>query len=213
MVEGGVGMVATHGEAPQWAAVEAAITGRRSVKEFEPRPVPREVIARLLDVAIWAPNHRLTEPWRFYVLDGASRERLGETARQVTLASLGATPGADPAVVARKADEAAATWASVPALLYVTVLPDADPELDLENYGAACIAVQNMMLAAHAAGLATSWSSGAVAASEGLRALAGAGPEERLVGLIRLGYPRTTATPRQGRRAPGQTRTVWVDDK
>lgn len=199
------------GEAGSPAAIEAAITGRRSVKEFESRPVPRAVIGRLLEVSVWAPNHRLTEPWRFYVLDGASRRRLGEVARRVTSDNLSRMAEADPAVVARKAEEAAQAWAGVPALVYVTTLTDANPEIDLENYGAACCAVQNMMLLAHAAGLATSWSSGAVAAAEELRSLAGAGVDERLVGLIRLGYPAPAAAGRSGRRAPGAQHTVWVD--
>ncbi len=193
--------------------VEAAITGRRSVKEFQPRPVPRDLIARLLDVSVWAPNHRLTEPWRFYVLDGESRARLGEIARRVTAANLGKVAGADPAVVERKAAEAAAAWANLPALVYVTALTDPDPEIDLENYGAACCAVQNMMLLAHMAGLATSWSCGAVAAAGELRTLVGAGTEghERLVGLIRLGYPAESAVGKSGKRTPGLMHTVWVD--
>jgi nitroreductase len=193
------------------SAVTAAITGRRSIKEFEPRPVPRDLITHLLDTAVWAPNHRLTEPWRFYVLDGPSRARLGEIARDVTTAGLAATPGASPTVVERKADEAAAAWASVPTLLYVTAMTDPNPEIDLENYGATCCAVHSLMLAAHAAGLATSWSSGAVAASDGLRALAGAGPDERLVGLIRLGYPAGSAIDKRGRRTPAASHTTWLD--
>lgn len=193
------------------AVVEAAITGRRSVKEFTGQPVPRGLIARLIDVAVWAPNHRLTEPWRFYALDGAARERLGEVARRVTLAKVGSVPGGDRAVAERKAAEAAAAWASVPALIYVTTVSAPDPEVDLENYGAVCCAVQNLLLAAHAAGLGTSWSSGAVAAAEELRAVVGAGADERMVGLIRLGYPDPAARPRPSRRTPGATQLTWVD--
>ena len=113
-------------------------------------------------------------------------------------------------MVERKATEAAAAWESVPALLYVTALTNPDPELDWENYGATCIAVQNIMLLAHAHGLATSWSSGAVAAAGDLRVAAGAGDNERLVGLIRLGYPAPSPTPRTGRRAPGRTHLAWM---
>lgn len=192
------------------AAVETAITGRRTVKEFDSRPVPRAMIARLVDLAVWAPNHRLTEPWRFYVFDGPARARLGEVARQVTLAQLTGVPGANPAIAERKAAEAAAAWANLPAIIYVTALRDPDPEIDLENYGATCCAILNLMLAAHVAGLATSWSSGAVAAAAALRQLAGASEQERMVGLIRLGYPDPAVPPRAGRRVPGASRLVWV---
>lgn len=190
--------------------LETIITGRRNIKEFADRPVPRDLIARLIDLAVWAPNHRLTEPWRFYIFDGPARARLGEVARQVTLDQFLGTPGVSHAVAETKAAEAAATWSQVPVLLYVTTLPDPNPEIDLENYGSTCIAVTNVMLAAHAAGLATSWSSGLVAAAPALAALVGAGADERMVGLVRLGYPDPAAAPRAGKRAPGASRLTWV---
>ena len=143
--------------------------------------MPRDLVARLIDLAVWAPNHRLTEPWRFYAFDGPARAQVGEIARQVTLTQFNDTPGVTREVAETKAAEAATTWARVPALLYVTTLPDPNPEIDLENYGSTCIAVANMMLAAHAAGLATSWSSGAVAAAPALAALVGARADERMV--------------------------------
>ena len=192
------------------AAVEAAIFGRRSIKLFKAQPVPRELIERLIEAAVWAPNHRLTEPWRFYVLDGVSRERLGEIAGRITEQKL-LTSGAQPEIVLRNAAEAAATWARVPALVYVTVLRDANPEIDEENYGATCCAIQNLMLVAQAAGLGTSWSSGAVAAAGELKTLAGAGEGERMAGLLRVGYPDTGVPVPQSRRAPGAGFTTWLD--
>jgi nitroreductase len=195
---------------PALGVVAATIIGRRNVKAFLPAPVPRDLIASLVDLAVWAPNHRLTEPWRFYAFDGAALVRLGEVASEVTGAMLGRAVGADPGIIGRKAAEAGAAWATLPAALFVTALTDPDPEVDLENYGAACCAVQNLMLGAQAAGLATSWSSGAVAMAPALRALVGAGDEERVVGLIRLGYPDPAAPAKAGKRAPGAVRTVWV---
>ena len=53
-----------------------AIKTRRSVKEYLPTEVPREWIEELLDAAHWAPNHKLTHPWRFHVFTGTGRERL-----------------------------------------------------------------------------------------------------------------------------------------
>src|SRR4029078_13228531 len=53
-----------------------AIKTRRSVKEYLPTEVPREWIEELLDAAHWAPNHKLTHPWRFHVFRGGGRERL-----------------------------------------------------------------------------------------------------------------------------------------
>ena len=190
-------------------SLEAAIVERRTVKQFAPRPVPRELIAHLIKMAVWAPNHRLTEPWRFYVLDGASRADLGRIAADVTRQKMS---GADAATVERKAEDAAAGWTSVPVLLYVTMVMDPRPDVDLENYGAVCCAIQNLSLAAHVHGLGTSWSSGAVAEAPALRVRAGAGENERMVGLLRIGYPDPNAPRPISRRAPAEALTVWLDE-
>lgn len=194
----------------QFEALWAAISGRRSIKLFAPTPVPRALLERLLEGAVWAPNHRLTEPWRFYVLDGASRQHLGAIAADITRGKTLAA-GATEQAAERKAAEAAAGWSSVPALLFVTVVGDHNPEVDQENYGAACCAVQNVMLLAHGAGLGTSWSSGAVAAAAELKALVGAGEAERLVALLRIGYPDVGAATPGGKRASAAGLTRWVD--
>ena len=56
--------------------LEEAIRGRRTHKVFESEPVPREVVEQLLELARWAPNHFVTEPWRFRVLGPETFERL-----------------------------------------------------------------------------------------------------------------------------------------
>ena len=195
---------------PVFITVADTIRQRRTVKQFLPQPVPRALLQELIELAVLAPNHRLTEPWRFYVLDGAARNRVGEIAAQITADKIIAS-GGDAAVAARKGEEAAAAWRSVPTLLYVTMLRDANPEVDQENYGAVCCAIQNFALAAHAAGLGTSWSSGAVAAAPALHSLVGAGPNEAMVGLIRVGYLDPAATTPKRRRIPGSALTTWVD--
>lgn len=195
---------------PIYMAVAETIRQRRTIKQFLPQPVPRALLQELLDVAVWAPNHRLTEPWRFYVLDGAARDRLGEIAAQVTIEKITGS-GGDMAVATRKGEEAAETWRSVPALLYVTTLSDENPEIDQENYGAVCCAMQNFALAAHAAGIATSWSSGAVAAAPALHDFVGAGANEQMVALMRVGFLDPAISPPKARRKSGDTFTVWVD--
>jgi nitroreductase len=192
-----------------FAAIAAAITDRRTIKQFLPDPVAPATITHLIDLAVWAPNHRLNEPWRFYVLTGDARRRLGDIAAAITTAKVGAA-GGDPAVTARKASEAAAAWSSVPTLLFVTMVGDPNPEIDLENYGAVCCAIQNFTLAAHALGIGTSWSSGAVAAAPDLLTLVGAGANERMAGLLRVGYLDPTMAPPKGRRTPGANFTRWL---
>lgn len=61
---------------PSQEAVDAAITSRRSIRAFLDKPVERDEIARILDVAARAPSGTNTQPWKVYVLTGAARERL-----------------------------------------------------------------------------------------------------------------------------------------
>src|SRR5215208_6463582 len=70
--------------------VQTAIFARRSIRRFARQPVDRAVIGRLLDAAAQAPNHHLTRPWRFFVLDrdGPMRDRLTQVAESVALRSL-----------------------------------------------------------------------------------------------------------------------------
>ena len=192
-----------------FAAVAAAITDRRTVKQFLLQPVAQDQLAQLIELGVWAPNHRLNEPWRFYVLSGDARTGVGDIAGTI-LASKISAAGGEPDVVARKASEAAATWASVPTLVFITMVGDPNPEIDLENYGAVCCAIQNFTLAAHAAGIGTSWSSGAVAAAPELLTLVGAGEQERMVGLLRVGYLDPTLSAPKSRRNPGATFTRWL---
>ncbi len=190
-------------------AIAAAITERRTVKQFLPEPVDQATLTKLIDLAVWAPNHRLNEPWRFYVLSGDARARLGDIAGGITAAKISSV-GGDPEVVARKANEAAAAWANVPTLVFITMVGDANPDVDLENYGAVCCAIQNFTLAAHALGIGTSWSSGAVAAAPEILTMVGASANERMAGLLRVGYLDAATAPSKSRRTPGSAFTRWL---
>jgi len=186
------------------------ILNRRTVKQFLPQPVARATLERLIELAVWAPNHRLNEPWRFYVLGDGARSQLAQLAGAITERKILAS-GGEAAVAARKGAEAGAGWLTVPTLLYITYVTDPNPEVSLENYGAVCCAVQNLTLAAHAMGIGTSWSSGAVAAAPALHSLVGATANEQMAALLRLGYLDPTLPPAKSRRSSGSTVTRWVD--
>jgi nitroreductase len=72
--------------------VQDAIRGRRTHKAFAPEPVPRELLDELLELARWAPNHHLTNPWRFRVLGPRSLARLKEAAGPEAAAKLDRAP-------------------------------------------------------------------------------------------------------------------------
>lgn len=66
---------------PPWAAVDKAITTRRSIRGFTGRPVPDATVRRILEVASRAPSMTNTQPWRVHVLTGAARDRLSAEIR------------------------------------------------------------------------------------------------------------------------------------
>jgi nitroreductase len=153
--------------------VEDAIRSRRTHKAFAPEPVPRQLLDELLELARWAPNHHLTNPWRFRVLGPAALARLKQSA----------------------GPEAAAKLDRAPTLVVVTALGSEDPVQDQEDLCATACATYAVLLAAHGRGLAGYWRTPAVLRTpEGLEAL-GIPPDERFVALIHLGWPRQQKEP------------------
>jgi nitroreductase len=144
-------------------------------------PVPDELVLRLCRLATWAPNHKKTWPWRFCVLTGDARLRLGElTAKQLV------DEGVDRQ---SKLDKAHTKYLRAPTIVMVAARPDPDPELDHENLLAAAAGVQNLLLGATAAGLASFWASGAPLRADSVKELCGFDQVDRLVALVYLGWP------------------------
>ena len=147
--------------------VEEAIRTRRTHKAYRPEPVDRALIEELLDLARWAPNHNLTNPWRFRILGPQSLARLKQAA------------GA----------EAAAKLDRAPTLVVASVIETGDPIRDEEDLCAAAVASYIVLLAAHARGLAGYWRTPDVLRTPEGRAAVGIPDGERFVGLIHLGHP------------------------
>jgi nitroreductase len=142
--------------------VEAAIRGRRTHKQYGTEPVPEPVVRELLDLARWAPNHKLTSPWRFRLLGPETRARIEELAGEKEAAKL------------RRA----------PTLVLATAVLSEDPVLAEEDLLATAAAVYAVLLAATGRGLASYWRTPAAAFSS-------LAPGEHLVALIHLGPPQS----------------------
>lgn len=159
-----------------------AITGRRTVKAFDGPPLTREELSPLFDAARWAPNHKLTQPWRFRVLGEQSRAALKSAAAEVAVDD--APDGSDAALIgavaAKKLDRA-------PTLVAVSCVRNADPVLEAEDFAATAIAAYIVLLTAHASGLAGYWRSPAVLRDNRGTEVLGIGPEEDVLGLLHLG--------------------------
>jgi nitroreductase len=153
--------------------VEDAIRGRRTHKVFSSEPLPRMLLNELLELARWAPNHHLTNPWRFRVLGPDALGRVKHAA----------------------GPEAAAKLNRAPTLVAVTQMRSADPVQDEEDLCATACAAYAVLLAAHGRGLAGYWRTPhALRTPEGSAAL-GIGADERFVALIHLGWPRQEKAP------------------
>lgn len=76
---------------PTGVSVYAAIYRRRTVWQFRAAPIPREAVELLLEAAVWAPNHRMTEPWRFFILEKNPpiRRQVAELAYECALEKTG----------------------------------------------------------------------------------------------------------------------------
>jgi nitroreductase len=168
--------------------VEQAIRSRRTVKAFAPEPVDRETLEELLELARWAPNHNLTNPWRFRVLGPQSLARLKRVAAD--LAAADAPKGADPAAIR---EAAAAKLDRAPTLVVCSARRSPDPVQDEEDQRAASCAAYIVLLAAHARGLAGYWRTpGVLRAPEG-RESVGLPHDELFIGLLHLGWAKQEA--------------------
>ena len=179
-----------------------AITSRRSVRQFTDRPIERSAIEPLLEAAVQAPNHGMTQPWRFHVLGPDARRAYG-----ATLGARKAKKIDDPHAARVLVEKVAANHAALPALLAVSLRLDENPEIREEDYAATMMAVQNLLLAACATGLGTHLKTGAVMDDPGARAAAGVPEGQRIVVMIELGEP-AGATEAKTRR-PASELTTW----
>lgn len=183
--------------------VSKAIRDRRSVKQFTGRPVTRAELESLLDAATHAPNHHLTQPWRFYVL--------GPDARHAYGLALGARKAKklDNADAARALKEKiAAEHRALPAMIAVAVVLSDDAQTRDEDYAATMMGVQNMALAAVEAGLGTHIKTGAIMDDPAARAAAGVRDGERIVAIVNVGEAAEPALAKP--RASAASLTTWV---
>ncbi|MPZ15720.1 MAG: nitroreductase [Chloroflexi bacterium] len=183
-----------------------AIRTRRAVKEYVETPLPKAWIEELLDAAHWAPNHRLTHPWRFHVFLGEGRERL-VSARQAAVRWRFEREGKT--VTVQDMEFARTKCYSSPAIIIVSVVGADDPIIDRENYAACWCAIQNLLLAATARGLGSYPSTGDWIDENFVGPILGLSENERPVACIFLGY---SEQPTMAKRLPVDRHTFWHTD-
>jgi nitroreductase len=166
-------------------------------------PVPHEVIEKLLSAAVQAPNHYKVRPWRFVVLTGSGREKLGD----VMAESFGRKfPDMKPQAL----DKERAKPLRSPLLIAVGVDRPAEAKiLEIENICAAAAACENILLAAMDFGLAGHWRTGDAAREPAVKKFLGFDEDQPVVAFLYLGYPEGIV---ESPERPGfGDRTTWID--
>ncbi len=179
-----------------------AIRSRQSAGTIKPDPVPRELIERLLEAAVQAPNHYKVRPWRFVVLTGEGRNRLGDVMAESFHRRF-------PDVQAAALDRERAKPLRAPVVIAVGVdLPTESRVLEIENVCAAAAACENILLAAVGLGLEGHWRTGDAARDPEIKGFLGFGAKQPVIAFLYLGYPEVAAAPLD---RPGfEERTRWI---
>lgn len=169
-------------EATGTTETERVIAARRTSLVVDPyRPVPDDLVDRLITAATWAPNHKRTWPWHFTVLTGDSRNRLGQA-----MAALGAEIGLPEQKVAKLRTK----YLRSPAALLIWVDQSAEDEVRRrEDRDAVAAATQNLLLTATAHGLASYWATVAARLVPAVRHVAEVESDQDLMALVYLGWP------------------------
>ena len=162
-------------------------SSRRTIKSFTGAAVPRATIESLVEAATWAPCHRLTQPWRFSAIDRDGIARLIAFVQQ---------PPVRAAVEARKLPAICERLAACGAIVQVTCVLAGSVEQRREDRDATAAAVQNLLLAAHEAGLGSFWSTSPLLTHAEVLRWFGADPTQQAhVATVWLGVPSENPLP------------------
>jgi nitroreductase len=183
-------------ETQQLREFAEVLRGRRTVNLYLQTPVPAELVRDAIEAATWAPNHHVTEPWRFILPGPETVTKILDLCQQIVTRK-------KTAELARHKRE---SWAEKPGWLIVTCQRSDDELREKEDYAACCAAVQNFMLYLWKAGVGSKWTTGAITRDARFFDIAGVDESRAfVVGLIWFGYPKLT--PAQSRRGLSEVLT------
>ena len=187
--------------------IHEAIQTRRSIPIVTEQVVPTNLIEKILESGTYAPNHYRTQPWRFFVLRGEGREKLGEVFGDITLSK---HDEKDFASIEAKVTRSKKNPLRAPVIIAVGVEPGKGTNVILkEEYAAVNSAVQNMLLTAHALGLGAIWRTGAICYEPKVSDFFGLSAKGEIVAFIYLGY--SNIEPKTLAKIDYKELTTWID--
>jgi nitroreductase len=183
--------------------LKIALHTRISAPKVKADELPHEMIVKLLEAGNQAPNHHRVRPWRFFVLTGAARARLGDV---MAASQRDRQPGLPPEAF----DKTRALPLRAPVVIAVGVdKPTETRIIEIENVCAAAAACQNILLAAHDLGLGGMWRTGEWARDPQVKAFFGLEPDQHLIAFLYIGYSAGEVTFKE--RPPVDDRVVWME--
>ncbi len=174
-----------HGESRNLRMLAKRMRSRRTTNLFLKQKVSKQLVLDAIELARWAPNHHLTEPWHFYLLGDEMKAASVELTRTIVTERKNAAIG----------EHKAKTAAAVPGWLLVTCSKTDDELTQREDYASCCCAVQNLLLYLSEAGVASKWSTGPITRDQRFFDLLGIdSAREFVVSMIWYGYPKILPT-------------------
>lgn len=173
--------------------LQELIADRRTVHDYSPGPLPEGALERALSAAVAAPNHRMTEPWRFV--------RVGPIARRALVTISADLKGGQAKLGDAGFAKLEAKMLAPAELLVICQVRHADAAIAREDYAAVACAVQNAMLSFWSEGLGSKWSTGGVTTDERTYRALGVEPDrEDIVGFLWAGHAARLDLPKPRRR-------------
>ncbi|MDH3265478.1 MAG: nitroreductase [Gammaproteobacteria bacterium] len=161
------------------------LRGRRTIELFLQTPVPEALLNEAIEVATWAPNHHVSQPWKFYSLGKHTIGACLDLVRDIVSAKKDAKTG----------EFKAKNWSEKPGWLVVSCRRSENALTQQEDYAACCAGVQNLMLYLWKAGVGCKWTTGDITREARFFDIVGMNSDEEfVVGLIWYGYPKLTPT-------------------
>lgn len=161
------------------------LRGRRTIELFLQTPVPEKLVRDAIEVATWAPNHHVTEPWRFILPGQEAVDQILDLCELIATSRKGAEAG----------KHKRGSWAEKPGWLVVTCERCDDDLRQKEDYAACSAAIQNFMLYLWKAGVGSKWTTGDITRDPRFFNIVGVDESAAIVvGLVWFGYPKLTPT-------------------
>lgn len=184
------------------------IRERRSIYPamYSDEPVKREIIEEMLENANWAPNHKMTEPWRFTVFTGEGLKKLARFQSEL-YKKISMEEGTFEERQYQKLKEKPLMCSHI-----IAIGMHRNPKVpEMEEVAATACAVQNMYLTAVAYGIGCYWGTGGVTYREEAKPFFNLGENDRLLGFFHVGVLKDGRWP-EGRRHPVEEKVIWMEE-